>query len=145
VWEDLNDYFTLYDPIENVELEGYEEGDALFRQILETVEIRHEQSGNQVKRVISNYVDVKYREEPVDIADQEFEELDTSKSSFIRGAWYDEDNDYMIINLDGTYYQYCGMLNRTWASFKTADSFGSHYNKYIKGEYDCRLNKVPNY
>jgi hypothetical protein len=32
---------------------------------------------------------VKYRQTPVDVADPRFEYLDTSRSSFITGAWYD--------------------------------------------------------
>jgi hypothetical protein len=36
-----------------------------------------------------NYVKVKYSEDPVDIGHPRFGYLDTSKSSFIRGAWYD--------------------------------------------------------
>jgi hypothetical protein len=91
------------------------------------------------------YVDIKYRDDDVDIGSDNFEELDASKSSFVRGAWYDDDNDYMVMNLDGIYYHYCGMTGSTWSSFKRADSFGSYYNKYIKSNYDCRYNYVPNY
>lgn len=93
----------------------------------------------------SNFIDVKYRQDKVNIGDERFEELNTSKSSFIMGAWYDKDNDYMVINLEGTYYHYCGMPSSTWSSFKRADSFGTYYNKYIKRSYDCRNNSVPNY
>ena len=93
----------------------------------------------------SNYVNVKYRSEPVDIANPRFEELNTSKSSWIRGAWYDSINQYMVINLEGTYYHYCGMPSSSWSSFKGASSFGSYYNAYIIGNYDCRVNYVPQY
>jgi len=92
-----------------------------------------------------NYIKVKYREDLVDIGNPRFEYLDTSRSSFIRGAWYDEDNNYMIINLKGTYYHYCGLPLKIWIDFKRADSFGTYYNKYIKGNYDCRCNYVPWY
>ena len=37
---------------------------------------------------------VKYRDTPVCL--DEFEYQDTSKSSFVRGAWYDASNDYML-------------------------------------------------
>jgi len=92
-----------------------------------------------------NYVKVKYREDLVDIAHPRFEYLDTSRSSFVRGAWYDEDNIYMVIKLKETYYHYCGMPKNIWSSFKMADSFGTFYNIYIKGHYDCRINYVPEY
>lgn len=91
----------------------------------------------------TNYVTVKYRNEPVDIAS--FEELDTSKSSFIRGAWYEETNEYMIIDLNWIKYHYCRLSSSEWDSFKMADSFGTYYNSYIKWNYDCRNWGMPSY
>ncbi len=92
-----------------------------------------------------NYIKVKYRDDLVNIGHPRFEYLDTSKSSFVRGAWYDEDNSYMIIKLKETYYHYCGMPLVVWTIFKKEDSFGTFYNTWIKGHYDCRLNYVPVY
>lgn len=80
-------------------------------------------------------VTVKYRENPIDIA--LFEALDTTGSSFVQGAWYDKHNEYMIINLSGTNYQYCNLPADIWENFKQASSFGSFYNKNIKGSYAC--------
>ena len=93
----------------------------------------------------SKIIYVKYRRDRVDINHPRWEYLNTSKSSWVRGAWYDDDNDYMIINLSGTYYHYCSLPQSTWNSFKRASSFGSYYNAYIKGDYDCRRNYVPDY
>ncbi len=92
-----------------------------------------------------NYINIKYRDDAVDIGDPRFEYLNTSKSSFVRGAWYDDDNKYMVINLKGTNYHYCGLPVSTWSSFKKADSFGTYYNKYIYKNYDCRYNYIPAY
>lgn len=91
------------------------------------------------------YVDIKYREEPVDVSNPKWEYLDTSKSSWIEEARYDKDERYMIINLQGTNYHYCDVPKSTWESFQNADSFGSDYNSYIKGNFDCRDYDVPNY
>jgi hypothetical protein len=88
---------------------------------------------------------VKYRQTPVNVADPRFEYLDTSRSSFITGAWYDGSNSYMVIGLRGTYYHYCRMPRNAWDSFRSADSFGKHYNAFIKGNFDCRLRGVPAY
>ena len=88
---------------------------------------------------------IKYRPTPVDLADPRFEFLDTSRSSFVTGAWYDESNSYMVIGLKGTYYHYCRMPRYAWDSFRSSDSFGRHYNRFIKGQYDCRLGGVPDY
>ena len=73
---------------------------------------------------------VKYRPTPVNVSHPRFKYLDTSRSSFVTGAWYDESNSYMIIGLNGTYYHYCRMPGSSWNSFRTADSFGRHYCKY---------------
>ena len=81
----------------------------------------------------------------VDVGHPRFEYLNTSKSSFVRGAWYDEENDYMVINLSGTYYHYCSFPQLTWNSFSSASSFGSFYSSSIKGNYDCRIYPVPQY
>lgn len=94
---------------------------------------------------VSNFVSIKYRSDAVDIASPQFEELDTSRSSFVRGAWYDSDKQYMIIKLSGTYYHYCGMPQSMWREFKNASSFGKKYNASIKENYDCRLGVVPEY
>ncbi len=88
---------------------------------------------------------VKYRATPVDLANPRFEYLDTSRSSFVTGAWYDKSNSYMVIGLGGTYYHYCRMPRSAWESFRSADSFGRHYNAFIKGRFDCRLGGVPDY
>jgi len=93
----------------------------------------------------TKYVSVKYRDNPVDIAAPYFEYLDTAGSSFIRGAWYDQGNQYMVISLDGVYYHYCGLPLSVWNNFKKAESFGKFYNQNIKERYDCRQGYVPNY
>ena len=93
----------------------------------------------------SHIVWVKHRQTPVDVGDSRFEYLDTSRSSFITGAWYDSSNFYMVIGLRGTYYHYCRMPRNAWNSFQVADSLGRHYNAFIKGNYDCRLGGVPVY
>ncbi|MBT4455836.1 KTSC domain-containing protein [Candidatus Peregrinibacteria bacterium] len=90
-------------------------------------------------------VSVKYRDDAVDVGHPRFEYLNTSGSSFVRGAWYDDDNQYMVIKLNSTYYHYCGMPSVTWTTFKNANSFGTTYNSAIKGSYDCRYNYMPNY
>jgi hypothetical protein len=88
---------------------------------------------------------VKYRQTPVDLADPRFQYLDTSRSSFVTGAWFDGSNSYLVIGLRGTYYHYCRMPRNAWTSFRAADSFGRYYNTFIKGNFDCRLGGVPVY
>lgn len=92
-----------------------------------------------------NYVDIQYRKDPVNIEDPHFEYLNTSKSSFIKGAWYDKSNGYLIMNINGKYYHYCETPKSIWTELGKASSFGSYYNANVKGNYDCREHNVPSY
>lgn len=87
-------------------------------------------------------VDVKYRGQ-VDI--RPFECADITRSSFIRRVCYDKANEYMLINLNGTYYHYCQIDPETVTALKTADSMGRYFNAEVKGHFDCRNNRVPIY
>ncbi|MEK7544970.1 MAG: KTSC domain-containing protein [Patescibacteria group bacterium] len=83
----------------------------------------------------SKSVNVKYRKDSVNFSN--FEYLDTSKSSFVNGAWYDSSNGHMIIKLNKNNYEYCGIPTSAWKEFEEADSFGKYYNTRIKGFYNC--------
>jgi len=93
-----------------------------------------------------NNITVKYRDGQVDIANSRWDKLDKSDSD-VRNAWYDNDNQYMIIDLNGTYYHYCSMPESAWSSFSNTESssLDSYYSDNIKGEYDCRNNPIPIY
>jgi len=92
----------------------------------------------------SKIISVKYRDDPVNLNSGDFEYFPTS-SSFVNGLWYDQSNQYMIILLNSTYYHYCDLPLAEWRSFKSAESYGTHYNQRIKGNYDCRYGHVPSY
>lgn len=91
----------------------------------------------------SNYIIIKYRDTSVDVS--EFESFNTSKSSFIEEAYYDSNNQYLILNLNWTNYHWCNVPDYVWNDFKKANSLWKYYNKYIKWEYDCRLWNIPQY
>jgi KTSC domain len=100
-----------------------------------------------VTPVNSETVDVKYRG-VVDL--KPFICSDTPRSSFIQRVCYDSAQNYMLINLRGTYYHYCELPKATFDAFVTAPSMGQFYNQQIKGTgsdgpYDCRTHKVPTY
>lgn len=92
----------------------------------------------------SDYVQVKYRDDKVNISTSNFEPLNKSEST-VKGAWYDNSKEYMVINLSGIYYHYCGMPNDIWNGFKVATSLYEFYQVSIKGDFDCRENPVPRY
>jgi hypothetical protein len=83
---------------------------------------------------------VKYRGE-VDLA--RFECTEVTRSSFIRRVCYDVRNDYMLISLNGTFYHYCEIDAGTVSALLSAPSMGRFYNASIKGNFDCRVNRVP--
>ena len=91
------------------------------------------------------WINVKYRPDPVDVADPRFVYLDGGQSSLVDAAFYDASNEYMIVSLDGTAYHYCDMPQSTWTQFTAASSLGSFYRDSIKGSYDCRTGVVPQY
>ncbi len=68
-----------------------------------------------------------------------------TRSSFIQRVCYDRRELYMIINLQGTYYHYCEIDARTVDQLLSASSMGRFYNTVIKGHFDCRTGRVPNY
>ncbi len=87
-------------------------------------------------------VNVKYRGE---VNLKSFDCTDITRSSFIRRVCYDEANEYMLINLSGTYYHYCAIDDGTVSALLAADSMGRFYNASIKGHFSCRENRVPEY
>jgi hypothetical protein len=90
----------------------------------------------------SEIVDVKYRG-PVDL--KHFSCTNAERSSFIKRVCYDRSNGYMVISLNGIYYHYCEIDSDTAASLLKADSMGRYYNSAVKGQFDCRVNHVPDY
>jgi hypothetical protein len=91
--------------------------------------------------------DVKYRG-AVDL--KTFECRDITRSSFIQRVCYDKAQNYMLINLHGTFYHYCELPAATFDALMGAPSMGQFYNKNIKstgsnGPYDCRTRRVPSY
>jgi len=72
------------------------------------------------------------------------ETLDTSKSSWIRGATYfscDGETGFLIFLTDDREYIHQNVPIDIWNGFKNASSFGSYYNRYIKGKYQLAIKK----
>ena len=90
----------------------------------------------------SEAVDVKYRG-IVDL--RPFSCNSVTRSSFINRVCYDRQNEYMLISLNGIYYHYCEIDSGTVEALMSAESMGRYYNAAIKGRFDCRTHKIPNY
>ncbi len=63
-------------------------------------------------------------------------DLDISSSSFIENAEYNTDDQTLILNLDGTEYQYENVPEEVAEELEDAYSVGEYYNENIKGQYD---------
>ena len=85
---------------------------------------------------------VKYRG-PVDLAPFNCEWV--TRSSLVKRLCYDSHEQYVIVNLTGTYYHYCEMPPDVVAAWKQADSMGRFYNEQVKGQFDCRVHRIPPY
>ena len=93
-------------------------------------------------RANAESVTVKYRG-VVDLAP--FQCTTVARSSFVHRVCYDKRNQYMLIQLNGTYYHYCGIDDGTVSNLLAAESVGRFYNAQIKGHFDCRLIAPPDY
>ena len=63
----------------------------------------------------------------------------TPDSTCFSSIGYDEDNNclYVIFRETGAEYKYSDFTTSDWIDFTEADSLGSYFNKYIKGNYYC--------
>ena len=68
-----------------------------------------------------------------------------SRSSVVKRLCYDQKEQYVIVQLTGTYYHYCEVPSGVVSNWRNADSMGRYYSANMKGQYDCRINRVPEY
>jgi KTSC domain len=68
-----------------------------------------------------------------------------TQSSFVHRVCYDKAQQYMLIELSGVYYHYCGIDDGTVSGMLAANSVGGFYNARIKGRFDCRVTPPPSY
>lgn len=71
------------------------------------------------------------------------EEVNTSKSSWIRGASFyscDGNIGFFILQTTKQKYLYSNMPYDLWIEFKNAESFGKFYNDKIKHQFIFKLN-----
>ncbi|WP_303721822.1 KTSC domain-containing protein [Malonomonas rubra] len=66
-------------------------------------------------------------------------------SSQINRMYYDVDNQYLLVSLNGTFYHYCKIPQDVIDSWLTSDSLSEYYQKDIKGNFDCKTNPPPDY
>ena len=70
------------------------------------------------------------------------DQVDTSESSWVRGASYyscNGDTGFLILNTDSHVYIHQEVPKKLWEGFIKANSFGRFYNRNIKGRYQLQL------
>lgn len=65
------------------------------------------------------------------------------RSSVVQRLCYDKREQYVIVNLSGTYYHYCEVPASLVTAWRGADSMGRFYDQNVKGRFDFRVNRVP--
>jgi hypothetical protein len=88
-------------------------------------------------------VHIKYRDADVDLG--KFECHDITKGPEVRRICYDKSNNYLVIKLQNTYYHYCEMDEATVKGLQGADSPDDYYHKSVRGHFDCRTHRIPQY
>ena len=95
----------------------------------------------------AQWVDVKYRIDPVNVASGSFQHWVplTSETGNVRQVWYSSKHDYMLIQLGPTVYHYCEFGAIEWNAFLNADDVDRYYKSFIRGLslFDCRNAAVP--
>ena len=63
-------------------------------------------------------------------------------SSFIDSAVYNEERQFLRIEIKGTWYYYYGITPQKVARFKKAKSKGRYFIQYIKGKYEMAKRSI---
>lgn len=87
---------------------------------------------------------VKYRGN-INVDNGHFIELPLKSSSVVKEIWYDQCNEYLLVRLQQTFYQYCSFPVDVVNQWINAPSLGKYYTAKVKGRFDCRDYPVPEY
>ena len=94
--------------------------------------------------VVTETVDVRDRG-TIDLAP--FACTDTPRSSVVQRVCYDHARRYLLINVGGSYSDYCELPMATFTAFVAATSMGQFYRQHIEGSdghqpFTCRTHRV---
>ena len=96
------------------------------------------------QEIPANWISVKYRDTPVDLS--AMEPLLIQPSGDLLAAWYDSDYEYLVVNLRGVYYHYCGFPSADAVDLEESTAGASFYRENIRGSFDCRIQgTIPDY
>ena len=66
------------------------------------------------------------------------------RSSFIKGAAYNEEGQFLRLTIGDHWYYYYEITKQKAARFKKAPSKGQYFIKYIKGQYRTLKRSIRN-
>ena len=90
-------------------------------------------------------ITVKYCPTPVDVSNDHFQVFDLKPSSLVQKIFYDAGNEYLLVCLKETFYDYCEISEAAVRKWVAASSLRRYYLQYIKGNYVCRLSETREY
>lgn len=79
---------------------------------------------------------MKYRGK-VDLA--LFDCMTITHSSLVKRLCYYPKENYVIVNLKGTYYHYCKVPANVVGDWLSADSMGKFFDTFIKHNFGCKV------
>jgi KTSC domain len=81
---------------------------------------------------------------PVDLASVDLASFTcVDRDSWIKRVCFDASSQHMLINMNGIFYDYCGVDDGTIEALLAAPSMGKFYHAKIRGRFDCRASHAP--
>jgi hypothetical protein len=68
-----------------------------------------------------------------------------TQDSLVNRLCYDQNEEYVLVQLKNTYYHYCEVPRSTVSNWLTSGSKRSYYYSNIKSRHDCRVYRMPSY
>lgn len=72
-------------------------------------------------------------------------QCELTEGSTVRRLCYDSKEEYAVVKLKNTYYHYCEIPAQIISNWRQATSLDTYYYSNVKGNYDCRVLRVPTY
>ena len=86
---------------------------------------------------------MKFRRSHVDVSG--FDHFEFEDDDELPEAWYDAENEYLLLCLEDTVYHYTRVPADVWTELKGEEDAMSFYEMEIEGNYDARDGGVPSY
>lgn len=72
-------------------------------------------------------------------------DCESTQGVTVKRLCYDAKEEYAVVKLKNTYYHYCQIPANVISNWRKAISLDTYYYSNVKGNYDCRVYRVPTY